>query len=45
MHVNCRNKLQDDVKDKNLAGKYEVLIKSLGHEAIRNGVSSQKNFS
>jgi len=37
MHVNCRSKLGDDVKDKAIAGKYDALIKALGHEAIRNG--------
>jgi len=37
MHVNCRSKLNDDVKDKHLAGKYSALIKALGSEAVRNG--------
>jgi hypothetical protein len=37
MHVNCRSKLQDDVKDPNLAVMYDALIKALGEEAIRNG--------
>jgi hypothetical protein len=38
MHVNRRNKLENDVHDKSIALKYDALIKALGHEAVRNGI-------
>ena len=36
MHVNCRQKLEHDVKDKNIAGKYAALIKAHGCKAIHD---------
>lgn len=37
MHVNCRDKIENDVRDKGVAPLYTKLIKALGDEALRNG--------